>query len=63
MSKQRLCRACQAKLGIDDDLCADCGARNPVAVPWYGKALGAVIALIIILLLVDVNDVMKLLGG
>lgn len=63
MSKQRLCHSCEAKLGIDDDVCQACGENNPVVVPWYTKALGGLIVLAIVLLLVDFDDVMKVLGG
>ncbi|MGO1120369.1 hypothetical protein ACTL6U_16810 [Rhodovibrionaceae bacterium A322] len=63
MSKQRLCRSCEAKLGIDDDVCPACGESNPVVVPWYTKAIGGAIVILIIFALVDFDDVMKVLGG
>jgi RNA polymerase subunit RPABC4/transcription elongation factor Spt4 len=31
----RVCHNCGSALGVDDDLCQACGARNPVVHPWY----------------------------
>ncbi len=59
---KRRCGKCGSKLDVDDDVCQDCGARNPVPLPWYTHFLGALIVAVIALLLVDVGDVMRVLG-
>jgi len=50
---RRLCRRCRAPLGIDDEVCQDCGANNPVPLPWYTPILGLVMLALIGLLLID----------
>lgn len=52
---ERNCRKCSASLGIDDDLCQACGARNPLRHPWYIWPLAAVIFLLAFYFLVDVE--------
>ena len=57
---RRLCRQCGAPLGIDDDRCQTCGAANPVPLPWYMPFLGLAIVVLLVLLLVDLDDVSRL---
>ncbi len=58
----RKCRKCGAALGVDDDACQACGANNPAPVPWYTPLLGVAILAALVLLLVDFDDVARLLG-
>ena len=60
--KRRSCRACGAKLGIDEDRCQGCGAGNPLPLPWYTPLLGLLIVALLVLLLVDFGDVARVLG-
>lgn len=53
MAKERLCRKCRSPIGIDDDVCQNCGANNPVTQPWWGILLGFVMLALIGYLLVD----------
>ncbi|HKY94126.1 MAG TPA: hypothetical protein VJL84_02425 [Kiloniellales bacterium] len=55
MAKERLCRKCGAVLGIDDDRCQQCGAANPVTLPWYGPIVGFAIIGLIVYFLVDLS--------
>jgi hypothetical protein len=59
---RRLCRQCRSELGVDDEACRVCGARNPVPLPWYTPVLGAAMLAIIVWLLVDVEAVVRLLN-
>jgi RNA polymerase subunit RPABC4/transcription elongation factor Spt4 len=49
----RVCHKCGSALGVDDDLCQACGARNPVVHPWYIYPLGFLIVAALFALLVD----------
>jgi RNA polymerase subunit RPABC4/transcription elongation factor Spt4 len=60
MTKKRLCRECKEALGVDEDICRSCGARNPLVLPWYTWPIGALIVLALFALLVDFNDVIRL---
>lgn len=62
MTAQRLCRRCHARLGIDDDVCQACGMNNPVPVPWHAPLLGAAVVIVLVYLLVDFDDVARVLG-
>ena len=59
---QRLCRECQEPLEVDQDVCRACGANNPIVLPWYTYLVGAAIVAVLILLLVDFDDVARVLG-
>jgi len=59
---KRLCRECQEPLGVDQDICRACGANNPIPLPWYTYLVGAAIVAILVLLLVDFDDVGRVLG-
>jgi RNA polymerase subunit RPABC4/transcription elongation factor Spt4 len=59
---KRLCRECEEPLEVDQDICRTCGANNPIPLPWYTFILGAAIVVVIVLLLVDFDDVRKVLG-
>jgi hypothetical protein len=54
-SKDRLCRKCGAVIGIDDDRCDQCGASNPVVMPWYTPIVGFAIVGLIVYFLVDLS--------
>lgn len=62
MAKTRLCRKCKTPLGVDDDICQTCGESNPIPLPWYTPILGGLIVLGLVLLLVDFDDVRRVLG-
>jgi len=59
----RVCRKCRAELGADDDVCRVCGETNPVVLPWYTLPLGALIVAILVLLLVDFGDIVRLFSS
>jgi hypothetical protein len=59
---KRLCRECKEPLDVDQDICRVCGANNPIPLPWYTFILGGAIVAVIVLLLVDFDDVRKVLG-
>ena len=59
---RRLCRQCKSPLGADDERCLVCGANNPVVLPWYTYPLGALIVAALVWLLVDFEDLAKVLG-
>lgn len=61
-ARRRHCRRCKAVLDIDEDLCRVCGETNPLPLPWYTPILGGAIVLLLILLLVDFDDVRRVLG-
>ena len=58
--KPRLCRQCHAEIGIDDERCERCGARNPVTLPWWGPLLGFAMLGLIAWLLVDFRPLIGL---
>ena len=59
--EQRLCRRCREPLGVDDDLCAACGERNPVTMPWWGPFAGALMLLLVAYFLVDFEPILNLI--
>ena len=61
MSAQRLCRRCQTKLEIDQDVCPACGENNPIPKPWYTPVLGALIIIVLGYFLIDFGDIAEFL--
>jgi hypothetical protein len=59
---QRLCKDCEEPLEVDQDICRVCGANNPIPLPWYTYLVGAAIVAILVFLLVDFDDVRRVLG-
>ncbi len=57
MAAQRLCRRCQTKLEIDQDVCPACGENNPIPKPWYTPVLGALIIIVLGYFLIDFGDI------
>ncbi|HMB75226.1 MAG TPA: hypothetical protein VKN76_02415 [Kiloniellaceae bacterium] len=59
---KRLCKDCREPLEVDQDICRACGANNPIPLPWYTYLVGAAIVALLVFLLVDFNDVRRVLG-
>lgn len=63
----RRCKACQADLGVDEDICRTCGERNEIRHPWYIWPIGFLIVAVLAALLIDVelwtNHVSRILGS
>ncbi len=57
MAAQRLCRRCQTKLEIDQDICPACGENNPIPKAWYTPVLGALIIIVLGYFLIDFGDI------
>ncbi|WP_282607434.1 hypothetical protein [Pelagibius sp. Alg239-R121] len=58
---QRLCRSCGSALDVDQDVCQSCGTNNPLVKPWYTYPLGALIVAVLAYLLIDFDDLRKLI--
>ena len=58
----RRCRKCGASLGVDVDICPDCGEHNPLLVPWYTWVLGPIMLAILAWLLIDLEALKKVVG-
>lgn len=58
---KRLCRKCRSELQVDQDICQACGANNPLVTPWYTYPLGALMVAFLAYLLIDFDDLRKLL--
>ena len=59
MAKRR-CRKCSAELGVDQDVCHVCGTGNPLTTPWYTYPLGLLIVALLAYLLIDFDDLRRL---
>lgn len=59
---KRYCHKCNEPLAVDQDICQTCGARNPLQVPWYTWVLGPIIVLVLGWLLIDFDDLKKVVG-
>jgi len=59
---KRLCKDCKEPLEVDQDICRGCGANNPIPLPWYTYLVGAAIVALLVFLLVDFDDVRRVLG-
>jgi len=59
---KRLCKDCKEPLEVDQDICRVCGANNPIPLPWYTYLVGAAIVALLVFLLVDFDDVRRVLG-
>lgn len=59
---KRSCRKCGTALGVDVDICPACGENNPLLVPWYTWVLGPIIVVLLGWLLVDFEDLKKVVG-
>lgn len=61
MSERRLCRRCQTRLEIDQDVCPACGENNPIPKPWYTPILGGLIIIVLGYFLIDFAAVAQFL--
>ena len=52
---ERHCRSCGEALGVDEDVCRACGARNEIQHPWYIWPIGFLIVAVLVFLLVDIE--------
>ncbi len=59
---RRICRKCHAPLEEDQETCPSCRAHNPVPKPWYVPIVGGALVALLVYLLVDFNDVFRVLG-
>lgn len=59
---KRKCRRCGAALGVDVDICPDCGQNNPLLVPWYTWVLGPIMLALLAWFLIDFEALKKIVG-
>ncbi len=62
MRSGRACVHCGARMSRLAEACPSCGGRNEPQVPWYAYALGAALALLLVLALGDPGALVTLAG-